>query len=77
MHSIIKLPETRIKIKANQEEQKVEGKRSYFDGGNVSQDSFDYDEEEMVPMSELKKLQDKISKLEKEVRQFRAFEKGM
>ena len=58
VHSMIKLPETRIKIKANQEEQKVGGKRSYFDVGNDSQDSFDYDEEEMVsiPVSELKKL---------------------
>ena len=58
VHSMIKLPETRIKIKANQGEQKVGGKRSYFDVGNDSQDSFDYDEEEMVsiPMSELKKL---------------------
>ena len=58
VHSMIKLPETRIKIKANQEEQKVGGKRSQIDVGNDSQDSFDYDEEEMVsiPMSELKKL---------------------
>ena len=67
---MIKLPETKIKIKASLEEQTLEVKRDKFDKRNDSQGSFDYDEEEMVsiPKSELKKLKDQISKFEKEVR---------